>query len=300
MAFPIFQYNANQEAPFTVFVEHQDKTRDGHWRPAAFVMLTPSLRTSGFLLALPPEELQSFLLLLTFVTAEGHIAPYMWQLAEALGQSEAKARARLERLLKAQWLGQRIVTKQDAGAGWPSYAPVHGLLPLREEGNREAPQVIHQAVPREVIIEQSRRLYARPRAEVEAEIAQFLSKSLPTPPHIKSKKSPMPFMTYQEPTLQPSPQDEASNALRDALIQFGLYPEQAEEILAEYEQERVERQLAWLPYRGARNPAGMLMAAIRGDYEAPPALRPIPAEPPSETPAETSQDTANLEVPYAD
>lgn len=219
MTFPHFHYNPNQEAPFTVFVEHQDKTRDGHWRPAAFVMLTPSLRTSGFLFALPPEELQSFLLLLTFVTGEGNIGPHMPQLAEALGQSEAKARTRLERLLNAQWLGQRIVTKQDAAAGRHVYAPVHGLLRLREEESREPPQIIHRAVPREIIVEQSRRLYARPRAEVEAEIAQFLSKSPFTPPSTKPKKS---AMTYQEPTLQPTPQDEAQNQLRDDLVQAGL------------------------------------------------------------------------------
>ncbi len=263
-------------------------------------MLTPSLRTSGFLFALPPEELQSFLLLLTFVTAEGHIAPYLWQLAEALGQSETKTRARLERLLKAQWMEQHIVAKHGGGADRPFYSPIHGLLPLREEGNKEPPQVIYQATPREVIIEQSRRLYARPRAEVEAEIAQFLSKSPLTPPPIKSKKPSKTAMTYQEPTPQLSPQDEAHNQLRDALIQAGLYPEQADELLAEYDHERIQRQLAWLPYRGARNPAGMLMAAIRGDYEAPPAVRPTPIAPPPETLTETPLDTTALEVPHAE
>jgi hypothetical protein len=117
MTFPSFHYNAGQEPPFTIFVEHRDNTRDRHWRPAAFVMLTPSLRTSGFLMALSPEELQSFLLLLTFVTADGRIAPITAQLAEALGTSEAKTRARMERLLKTQWQGQRIAAKHDFGQG---------------------------------------------------------------------------------------------------------------------------------------------------------------------------------------
>ena len=121
-------------------------------------------------------------------------------------------------------------------------------------------------------------------------------------------------MTYQEPTAQLSPQDEALNQalnqLRDALIQAGLYPEQADELLGEYDHERIGRQLAWLPYRGARSPAGMLMAAIRGAYEMPPAVRPNPVEPSSARLAETASgtetmrggettaETAALDIPY--
>jgi hypothetical protein len=29
----------------------------------------------------------------------------------------------------------------------------------------------------------------------------------------------------------------------------------------------------WLPYRRAKNPAGMLLAAVKDDYEAPPLMR---------------------------
>jgi len=308
MTFPNFHYNTNQEAPFTIFVEHPDKTRDGHWRPAALVWLTPSLRTSGFLLALPPEELQSFLLLLTFITADGRIAPITPQLAVAFGQSEAKTRARLERLLKTQWLGQPIITKQQTGVGGESYAPVHGLLPFREETNREPSQVVYRAAPREAIIEHSRRSYARPRAEVEREIEQFLSKSRLAPPPTKSKKLFKPPMTYQEPTSQPSPQDEASNQLRDAMIRAGLDAEQADVILAEHDPIRIQRQLTWLPYRGARNPTGLLLAAIRGDYEAPPAVwhRPRlstlpPSESLGETPLETvASDTTGLDTSHVE
>lgn len=267
MTFPFFHYNAEQEPPFTVFVEHHDQTRDGHWRPEAFVMLTPRLRTSGFLLALSPEELQSFLLLLTFITADGRIAPATSQLAQTLGTSEAKTRARLERLLKVEWLGQHIVTKNDSGAGWHSYSPVLGLLPFREEEEVDPPQAVYRVAPRKVIIEHSRRTYARPRAEVEREIEQFFSKSSPSS-HQSHKPSHSP-MTYQSPT----PQNEASNQLRDALIQVGVYAEQADELLVDYDHVRIQRQLMWLPYRGARNSAGFLIAAIRDNYEAPIALQ---------------------------
>src|SRR4028119_672954 len=99
MSFPFFRYNSGQEPPFTLFIEHRDKTRDGHWRPEAFLMLSRSLRTSGFLVALPPEDLQSFLLLLTFLTPNGDCAPTVSQLATALRLSHAKTRARMDPLV---------------------------------------------------------------------------------------------------------------------------------------------------------------------------------------------------------
>jgi hypothetical protein len=285
MTFPIFHYNAEQEAPFTLFVDHRDRMRDGHWQPSAFIKLTPSLRTSGFLFALQSEELRSFLLLLTFVTNDGRIAPEISQLAEALGTSKIAARARIERLVKARWLGQAIVTQQSEN-GWLSYSPAPGVLPLHEAEHHE-PVVTYKAAPREAIIEHSRRTYARPRAEVEQQIeAQFAGRIKPPSPTSTSVKQRV--MTYL------SPQDEATLQLKQTLIGVGVYPEQADELLAEYDHLRIKRQLAWLPHRGARQPAGFLIAAIRDDYEAPaafkqqstPTTKASPVHPPNSTDAQ--------------
>ncbi len=76
MSLPLFHYPPGAEPPFTIFIEHIDKLRDVHWRPTAHVRLTPSLRTSGFLQALPPEEIKGFLTLLTFLTPNGDCAPH--------------------------------------------------------------------------------------------------------------------------------------------------------------------------------------------------------------------------------
>lgn len=40
-------------------------------------------------------------------------------------------------------------------------------------------------------------------------------------------------------------------------------------LVRDFEPLRIERQLDWLPYRNARNPAATLAAAVRNDYEAP-------------------------------
>jgi hypothetical protein len=265
MTFPFFHYNAKQEAPFTIVVEQREKTRDEHWQPAAFIKITPSLRTSGFLFALSPEELQSFLMLLTFISADGRIAPEISQLAIALNASRMLARNRMERLCRTKWLGQSIVTRHEAESGWLSYSPAPGVLPMQHDEPAQSIQPIYRTAPREAIIEHSRRMYARPRAEVERQIeAQYADRVKP-PSRISTNVNER-AMTYL------SPQDEATLQLRQALIGVGIYPEQADELLVEYDHLRIKRQLAWLPYRGARQPAGLLIAAIRDDYEAPMAL----------------------------
>lgn len=279
MAFPAFHYNPGQEPPFTILIEHGDKTQDGHWRPAAFVGLTPSLRTSGFLGALPPEELKNFLLLLSFVTPNGHIAPTLPQLAAALRVSQAKARARMERLTALRWHNQPIVLSHQLGNGLDAFTPAPGFLPLREESadqpvNTQAP---YQAAPRAVIIEQSRRLYGRPRAEVERQIAARMGWKKPD----DASSSPKPDSDSAVSALVDSDTAESTKAgsaivqgvpnptLRDELLDVGLQPEQADSLLKRYDEIRIRRQLMWLPYRTVRNRAGFLLAAIKDDYEAP-------------------------------
>lgn len=82
MAFPAFHYNSKPEStqaepldqieaskpPFTLFIAHQDAGQAGSWRPAASIQFDKHLRTSGFLLSLPPEDLKVLMMLLSFLT----------------------------------------------------------------------------------------------------------------------------------------------------------------------------------------------------------------------------------------
>ena len=56
----------------------------------------------------------------------------------------------------------------------------------------------------------------------------------------------------------------------EKMTDLGMAKEQALDLLARFDVERVERQVGWMPYRGAKNPARFLAAAVVGDYEAPP------------------------------
>jgi len=57
--------------------------------------------------------------------------------------------------------------------------------------------------------------------------------------------------------------------LRAELERAGLRPEQAGCLLSEFPADLLRRQLAWLPRRGARNPAAFLIKAVENDWGEP-------------------------------
>ena len=301
MTLSAFQYQPEQEPPFTIYIEHRNKTRDGHWRPAAYIRLTSSLRTSGLVWALPPEDLKSFLVLLTFLTPNGSIVPTVPQLATALQLSETKTRDRMGRLVAARWHGQPIVLSHQMGNGLEAFTPAPGLLPLHEECADQPinPQAPYRATPREVIIEQSRQLYAHPRAEVEQMVGEQLG-------HKIRDDDGTPAM----PVAFPIAADESDPSLRGELQRVGLRPDQVNELLASFDTVRIRRQLMWLPYRTTRNPVVFLLAAIKDDYAAPTSFRRSQAEHNSQHDSHTTEqhlieqgesrstESANLSVPF--
>lgn len=61
----------------------------------------------------------------------------------------------------------------------------------------------------------------------------------------------------------------ADSALRSELARIGLEVVQIDHLLSKFPAERIQRQLAWLPERDARNPAALLLRAIEQDWDAP-------------------------------
>lgn len=53
------------------------------------------------------------------------------------------------------------------------------------------------------------------------------------------------------------------------LVHIGVGLRKARSLVNEYPQERIERQLRWLPLRAARRPASLLISAIENDYDPP-------------------------------
>ena len=275
MAFPLFRYNSEQEGssepPLSILVMPRDVGREGAWRPDALIALTKTLRTSGFVMALPPEDLKSLLVMLTFLSPNGLCTVMVQQLATAFHLSPNKTRARMNRLVDFRWLDQPIIRYHKAESGVETYALMPGFVPVVEERIQPPPKPLLKAVPREVVIEHSRRKYARTRAEVEAEIAR-LNNWKPIGEKAEAK-----------------PLDPQIAKVREKLIEAGLLEQQADDLLDRYDVPRIERQLEWLPLREARSPVGFLLSAIKNDYEAPPGWKPKNSEKPDD-PAQEGPD----------
>lgn len=239
----------SQARPLTIALERLDQTKNGYWRPNAFVKLTGSLRTSGFLYSLPPDEVKNLLFLLTFISPNGDCQPTLGQLADAMHVSQAKVRSRMQRLEKFLWRDKPVVHFLSRESGLDGYALATHMVSVQEVEGTPPPGAETQpiiAAPREAVIAYSRKRYARPRAEVERMIAEQNGWELPE-----------------------DAVDEATAQVRRRLLSLGVSKEQVVFLIDTFDVERIQNQLDWLPYRNARKPAHFIVAAIEDDYEEP-------------------------------
>lgn len=266
------------EPPFIIELIESNKARNGTFTPRACLKLTKAVRTSGLWLALPSEDAKNFLLLLTFLTANGDCSPTVHQLSHAMQVAVAKVHKRMQRLTSFIWQGEPLVRFFKRPSGLDAYSPNPKLFSIehREEKNyQEHTSAALQAAGREAVVAFSREHYTHPRVEVEASINQQLGHREASSAAIKEESE------YEQ--------------TRQQLLAVGLTDEQAAHLLESFHLVRIRRQLAWLAYRQARNKAGLLIAAIEDDYEAPPALRRKP-EPVENTTTE-SHEPAVAEAP---
>lgn len=298
--------------PFQITLRRLDETPAGKFDPGASVEITSALRTSGLLLALPGEELRTLLFVLTFAHPNGHVQPALLELARALRLSPRKARERMVRLQRFSWNGKPLLHELRRENGLHAWTPSPRILGTIQEPSRVmqdgsgSPTI--QAAGREAVVAHSRAAYARPREEVEAEIARLNGWEWPSrtiaqtqeelrrqalaqanAPPVSSSSLSEPTTPLNQPAMPTSTNPEHDSARR-LLLAVGVPRDTAADLVARFEADRILRQVQWLPLRKANNPVRFLVAAIEGDYEAPLALRrkqlpPPPDEtsPPSET-----------------
>jgi hypothetical protein len=250
---------SDNDFPFVIEQYQGRQGAGGTFRPAARLLLTSALRTSGLWSALPPDELRDLTLLLTFLSPNGRVQPTLPELAGAMQASYAQARARMLRLSRRMWRGQSLVTELNRQSGLDAYLPGRHVLGSRQ--GTEAPAVAAQTVltepraGRDALIAYSRARYAAPRAEVEADIARR--------------------MGWGPPAFEDDPPEvaEEKRLLYEKLSEQGMSKSQALDILGHFDLAVVRRQTEWMPHRAAKNPARYLAAAIESDYQAPVTVR---------------------------
>ena len=219
----------SERQPFEAVVSNREPSSSSRW--FSDVRLTGAFRTAGFLNSIAPEDLKNLLYLLAFTGPTGRCQPTVDQLAQTMQVSREKTSARMRKLMELQWQGSPMVT-QVSEAGAEQYLPSAQLLGV--SGERSAP------------------------------------------PATVSVASPQTIDTLDKATMLPDVTvvvDEEGRqeklSLRDRLQAVGLDSDQIDHMLMSYPEERIKRQLDWLPRRRANNPASFLLAAIRDDYEKP-------------------------------
>lgn len=256
------RYSADR--PFLIQLRHDEDTPNGSFRPAASLLLRESLRTSGLLFLLAPEDVKSLLFLLTFLSPNGECQAPLPLLAGAMRVSVFKTQRRMRRLTAFVWNNEPLVFERKWESGLIVYRPHPHLLAyesLHAEGLTTAPAA---AGSRDRVIAHSRQTYGRPREEVEREMARQMGWDKEQ----RELEEKTAALEQEIQSLTPHARD-----VLQRLESISLTSEQALELLRTYDTLRIERQLQWLPYRHAKNPAGFLMAAVADNYEAPPTLR---------------------------
>ncbi len=250
---------SGNDFPFVIEQYRGEQGAGGSFRPAARLLLTSALRTSGLWSALPPDELRDLTLLLTFLSTNGRVQPTLPELAGAMQVSHAQSRARMLRLSRRVWQGQPLVVELNRQSGLDAYLPGRHLLGNHQVS--EAPAAAAQTVltepraGRDALIAHSHSRYATPRAEVEADIGRRMGWGTP-------------LFEDEEPGVA-----EEKRQLYEKLSELGMPKDRALDVIGRFDLDRVRSQIEWMPHRGAKNPARYLVAAIENNYDPPVAVR---------------------------
>jgi len=283
------------EAPFVLEEREEEVEVSGAFTPRSALWLSPSLAGSGLLRDLAPEELRLLLGVLSCLSPNGTFLATPERVSGVLGVSTRDARRGLEGLCGRLWHDHPLLLSHTSPSGLHFFLPAPHLLdarrsvitPAPSNGERvRVPEVEHLELPqregerglREAVVAHSRSLYARPRAQVEAEIEAFLQSGRTGGGSIKVRTPPAwdKAIPKEETPNAVTPEARKWLALKRALVEMGIAASRADELLSLYPHERIERQLRWLPRRQARSPVAYLLAAIEHDYAPPSGSSPPP------------------------
>ena len=263
------------DRPFVV--EHVLPAPDapGPFVPDARLLVRSTLRTSGLLAYLPDAEARSLLLLLTFLSPNGHLHASLPEIAEGLRVSQDKARRRMLRLTETPWRGEPLALSRKTDSGLERFSLSPSLVEEHSAALPSAPVPVYEAVGRETVLAHSRKTYAVPRSEAERMVAAQLGHE-----------------------ADEAGEGEVAVARRE-LAALGVPRETIAALLREYPLTLIQQQIRWLPLRHAKSPARFIVAAIQGRYLPPVQARFQPASQDNQeiSPPDLQADEMTLAIP---
>ena len=256
---------------------------------ALWVRIDRCARSSGLLAFLSPEDLQTLIALLTFVDASGRCDLSARTLGQSLNLSEKQAQKRLKRLCGISWHGKPLLMREN-GREMGRFTPTGYRLP-EVEGLKIVPNNTLQASERyggglrdhgSTGGSGVREAHAPPLPVGEVDIRKGKSTSGTRLPEIEGKTPDRIPVTGNSCVVAGNINKEHTEEDEDGftdgekrkqilreLLKCGVSGSIASEMLDKYPAERIAGQLKMLPFRNAKEPAAMLVKAIKDDWTAP-------------------------------
>lgn len=215
------------------------RSRPAHSSPAELPLTAPAswlgnwftgARREGLLAHLRPEAWHTLSALLSFTTRDGRRLFTVEQLAVALGSNREGAEARLADLLSCRWQAAPLLTL---------------------ETDPEGEVVGAELAPLELLA----RVQPSPESRSLGSGVDLVTPSARNVPDVV----PLPA----------APRKSSATDLPDALAVVGLNAFQIDWLQQRFPEERILRQLEWLPTRAAYNPPALLIRAIEQDWDPP-------------------------------
>jgi hypothetical protein len=218
------------------------------------ITISRDIRTSG-LLAMPSQDLQTLICLMTYTNEYGNCIVSGRDIARSLNLSEKQGVERLRRLLELRFHGKPLVVNEGMGSnsgkfakGRYSVAPLPGMefgLCSRRYDGQASEEGCFPLPPGKIV----KLSDEKPASVSSADDSNVVD-------NIKQQ---------DEGKVQ-----EGESGLLELLRKHGVTESTASELAQDYPADRIARQLEMISYRNARNPAAMLVKAIRDDWAPPP------------------------------
>lgn len=243
------------------------------------IVIGRAIRSSGLLACISPEDFQTLIALLTFADESGRCSLSARIIGQSLNLSENQARKRLNRLCRIRWRGKPLVVKESGREDGKFIPAVYQVMEV------EGVKLVSSGRPgvSKLKSDLGDRKRSRDGSSGEAvplregEVVRLKLPSDSETPAVMVKGSAVNNscvsvnnnINKHTTTLEKDSVLDVKESIRISLVNTGVSEHIASELVRNYPAERITRQLRMLPFRNAREPAAMLVKAIREDWSAP-------------------------------